>query len=93
MYQESSIGFENLAYLQPIENKCKSISILEFQSYLKGIFIRVSNSISFTLGRILLVPSLFSRLSSIFGRLQNPVLLVLSSKNGRFRRPSKPSAS
>ena len=39
-----------------------------------------------------LVPSLFSRLSSFFGRLQNPVLLVLSSKNGRFRRPSKPSA-
>ena len=33
------------------------------------------------------------RLSSVFGRLQNPVLLVLSSKNGRFRRPSKPSAS
>ena len=25
-----------------------------------------------------------------FGRLQNPVLLVLSSKNGRFRRFSKP---
>ena len=45
------------------------------------------------LGRILLVPSLFSRLSSVFGRLQNPVLLVLSSKNGRFRRASKPSAS
>ena len=37
---------------------------------------------------ILLVPSLFSRLSSVFGRLQNPVLLVLSSKNGSFRRPS-----
>ena len=32
-------------------------------------------------------------LSSVFGRLQNPVLLVLSSKIGRFRRPSKPSAS
>ena len=28
-----------------------------------------------------MVPSLFSRLSSVFGRLQNPVLLVLSSKN------------
>ena len=40
------------------------------------------------LGRILLVPSLFSRLSSVFGRLQNPALLLLSSKNGRFRRPS-----
>ena len=40
------------------------------------------------LGRILLIPSLFSRLSSVFGRLQNSVLLVLSSKNGRFRRPS-----
>ena len=38
------------------------------------------------------VPSLFSRLSSVFGRLQNPVLLVLSSKNSKFRRPSKPSA-
>ena len=45
------------------------------------------------LGRILLVPSLFSRLSSVFDRLQNPVLLVLSSENGTFRRPSKPSAS
>ena len=45
------------------------------------------------LGRILLAPSLFGRLSSVFDRLQNPVLLVLSSKNGRFRRPSKPSAS
>ena len=44
------------------------------------------------LGGILLVPSLFSRLSSVFGTLQNPVLLVLSSKNGRFRRPSRPSA-
>ena len=44
------------------------------------------------LGRILLIPSLFSRLSSVFGRLQNPVLLVLSSINGRFRRPSKPSS-
>ena len=42
------------------------------------------------LGRILLVPSLFSRLSPVFGRLQNLVLLVLSSKNGRFRRPSNP---
>ena len=42
---------------------------------------------------ILLVPSLFSRMSSVFGRLQNPVLLVLSSKNGRFRRPFKASAS
>ena len=28
-----------------------------------------------------------------FGRLQNPVLMVLSSKSSRFRRPSKPSAS
>ena len=27
---------------------------------------------------------------SVFDRLQNPVLLVLSSKNGRFRRLSKP---
>ena len=26
-YQESSIGFENLAYLQSIENKCKHIGI------------------------------------------------------------------
>ena len=34
--------------------------------------------------RILLVPSLFNRLSSVFGRLQNPVLLILSSKNGRL---------
>ena len=24
-YQESSIGFENFAYLQSIENKCKSL--------------------------------------------------------------------
>ena len=40
-----------------------------------------------------MLPSLFSRLSSVFGRLQNPVILVLSSKNGRFRRPAKPSAS
>ena len=39
------------------------------------------------------VPFYFSRLSSVFGRLQNPVLLVLSSENGRFRRPPKPSAS
>ena len=38
-------------------------------------------------------PSLFSSRSSVFGRLQNLVLLVLFSKNGRFRRPSKPSAS
>ena len=30
-------------------------------------------------GRILLVPSLFSRLSSVFGRLQNPVPLALRS--------------
>ena len=45
------------------------------------------------LGHILFVPSLFSRLSYVFGRLQNPVLLVLSSKNGRFRKPSKPSDS
>ena len=45
------------------------------------------------LGRILLVSSIFGGLSSVFGRLQNPVLLILSSKNGRFRRPSKPSAS
>ena len=36
---------------------------------------------------------LFSRLPSVFGRLQNPVLLVLSSKNGSFIRPSQPSAS
>ena len=43
--------------------------------------------------RIILVPSLYSRLSSVFSRLQNPVLLVLSSENGRFGRPSKPSAS
>ena len=33
------------------------------------------------------------RLSSVFGRLQDPVLLVLSSKNSRFGRSSKPSAS
>ena len=45
-----------------------------------------------SLGRILLVPSVFGRLSSVFGRLQNPVLLVLSTKSGRLR-PSKPSAS
>ena len=45
------------------------------------------------LGRILLVPSLFSRLSSIFSRLQSPVLLVLSFENGRFGRLSEPSAS
>ena len=37
------------------------------------------------LGRILSVPSLLSRPSSVFCRLQNLVLLVLSSKNGRFR--------
>ena len=63
---------------------------------LKGVKLKWQNFISLScgiLGRILLVPSLFSRLSSVFGRLQNPVLLVLSSKNGRFRRPSKPSAS
>ena len=41
-----------------------------------------------SVGPIFLVPSVFGRLSSVFGRLQNPVLLVLSSKNGRFRRPS-----
>ena len=44
-------------------------------------------------GCILLVPSVFGRASSIFGRLENLSLLVLSSKNGRFRRPSKLSAS
>ena len=27
-YQESSIGFENLAYLQSIENKCNSLIVL-----------------------------------------------------------------
>ena len=43
--------------------------------------------------RILLVPPVVGRLSSIFGRFQNPILLVLSSKTGRFRRPSKPSAA
>ena len=43
-------------------------------------------------GRILFVPSVYGRLFSGFGRLQNPVLLVLPSKNGRLRRPSKPSA-
>ena len=32
------------------------------------------------MGGIRLVPSLFSGLSSVFGRFQNPVLLVLSSK-------------
>ena len=37
--------------------------------------------------------SIIGRMSSVSGRLQNLVLLVLSSENGRFRRPSKPSAS
>ena len=37
------------------------------------------------------IPSVFGRLSSVFGRLQNPFLLVLSSKTDRFRRPFKPS--
>ena len=46
-----------------------------------------------TLKAYFLVHFLFNKLSSVFGRLQNPVLLALSSKNGRFRRPSKPSAS
>ena len=45
------------------------------------------------LERILLVPSVLGRLSSVFGGLQNPVLLALSTKNNRFRTPSKPSAS
>ena len=40
-----------------------------------------------------LVSFVFGRLSSVFVRLQNPILLVLSSKNGKFRMPSKPSAS
>ena len=42
--------------------------------------------------RILLVPSVFGRLFFVFGRLQNPVPLVLSSTNGRFGRTSKPFA-
>ena len=29
---------------------------------------------------------------SVFGRLRNPVLFIPSFENGRFRRPSKPSA-
>ena len=41
--------------------------------------------------RILLVPSVFGRMSSVVGRLQNLVLLVTSS--GRFRTPSKGFAS
>ena len=40
-----------------------------------------------------MVSSIFGRLSSVSGRLQNLVLLVLSPKNGRSRRPSKLSAS
>ena len=32
-----------------------------------------------------MVPSVFGRLFSVFGRLQNPVLLVLSSKTNRVR--------
>ena len=53
------------------------------------VFLKVEEA----LGRILLVPSAFRRLSSVFGRLQNPVVLVLSSKSGRLRMPSKPSVS
>ena len=41
-------------------------------------------------GRIVLVPSLFSKLSSVFGRLQTYVLLVMSSKNGKFKNQLKP---
>ena len=56
-----------------------------FQSMLGGFCLSTGKE----LGHIPLAPSLFSRLSSLYGRLQNPVLLVLSSKTGRFRRPSK----
>ena len=45
------------------------------------------------LGRIVLVLSVFSRLSSVFGRLQNPVPLVLFYKTSKFGRPSKSSTS
>ena len=37
------------------------------------------------------MPSIFGRLSSVSGRIQNLVLLLLPFKNGRLRRPSKPS--
>ena len=43
-------------------------------------------------GRILSVPSVFGRLPSVFSRLQNSALLVASSKNGGFRRRSKPAS-
>ena len=33
-YQESSIGFENLAYLQSIENKCKIYTSYANQTHL-----------------------------------------------------------
>ena len=39
------------------------------------------------------VPSVFNSLSPVFGRLYNPVVLVLSSKNDRLRKPSEPSSS
>ena len=46
--------------------------------YFKGVFFRSS--------------SFFRQAPSFSGRLRNPALLVPSARNGRFGRPSKPSA-
>ena len=43
-YQESSIGFENLAYLQSIENKCKGFYNVKLVSYYSKPSVKHENS-------------------------------------------------
>ena len=45
-YQESSIGFENLAYLQSTENKCNSFWFGMFVSVILYLIKKISFSIS-----------------------------------------------
>ena len=46
---------------------------------------------SYDIWRILLAPYVLDTLLSVFGRQRNLVVLILFSKNDRFRRPFKPS--